>query len=76
MVGAYVVLGIALGRAGAIPAWAAWALALTSPITIIAFPTRVHELLYVVSLVWFAGSVPAALAVWRNRLQQPETAYL
>jgi hypothetical protein len=73
---AYVALGIALGRAGVIPAWAAWALALTSPITIIAFPTHVHELLYLVGVLWFVGSVPAALAVWRNRVEQPASVYL
>ena len=73
---AYVLLGIALGRAGVIPAWAAWCLALTSPITIIAFLTHVHELLYLVGVVWFVGSVPAALAVWRNRLEQPASVYL
>jgi len=72
---AYIVLGIALGRGRVIPAWAAWALALTSPITIIAFPTHVRELLYVVSVVWFVGSVPAAMAVWRNRLDQPASVY-
>ena len=65
---AYVVLGIALGRAGVIPAWAAWSLALTSPITVLAFPTHVHWLLYVVIGLWLAGSLPAAQAVWRNRL--------
>ncbi len=69
---AYVVLGIALGRARVIPAWAAWALALTSPITIVAFPTHAHELLYVVAVLWFVGSVPAALAVWRNRLSEDQ----
>jgi hypothetical protein len=66
---AYVVLGIALGRAGAIPAWAAWSLALTSPITVLAFPTHIHALLYVVIGIWFAGSLPAARAVWWNRLE-------
>ena len=65
---AYVLLGIALGRTGVIPTWAAWALALTSPITVIAFPTHVHELLYVVAVLMLAGSIPAAQAVWRDRL--------
>jgi hypothetical protein len=68
---AYVILGIALGRTGIIPTWAAWALALTSPITVIAFPTHVHELLYVVAVLMLAGSIPAAQAVWRNRLEEP-----
>ncbi len=65
---AYVLLGIALGRTGVIPTWAAWALALTSPITVIAFPTHVHELLYVVSILMLVGSIPAAQVVWRDRL--------
>jgi hypothetical protein len=64
---AFVVLGVALGRARLIPWWAAWALMLTSPITIIAFPTHQQGLLYVIAALWTAGSIPAALAVWRNR---------
>ena len=68
---AYVVLGIALGRARIIPPWAAWSLVLTSPITLIAFPTHLHELLYLVIALWFVGSVPAALAVWRSRFGVP-----
>ena len=68
---AYVLLGIALGRARIIPPWAAWSLVLTSPITLIAFPTHLHELLYLVIALWFVGSVPAAVAVWRSRLEEP-----
>jgi hypothetical protein len=64
---AFVMLGVGLGRARVIPAWAAWALALTSPLTVIAFATRQHALLMVVALLWLAGSVPAGAAVWRNR---------
>ena len=67
----YVLLGIALARARIIPPWAAWSLALTSPITLIAFPTHLHELLYLVIALWFVGSVPAALAVWRSRFGVP-----
>src|ERR1700716_329159 len=36
---AYVILAIALRQARVIPAWAAWALALTSPFTVAAFAT-------------------------------------
>ena len=70
---AYVVLAIALHRAGAIPAWAAWALALTSPFTIAAFATRQHALLYLVLALWIAGSIPATRAAWRteNRAGAP-----
>jgi uncharacterized protein YhhL (DUF1145 family) len=64
---AFVVLGVALGRARVIPWWAGWALILTSPITIIAFPAHQPGLLYLVAALWVAGSLPAALAVWRNR---------
>jgi len=67
----YVLLGIALARARIIPPWAAWSLVLTSPITLIAFPTHLHELLYLVIALWFVGSVPAALAVWRSRFGVP-----
>jgi len=67
----YVLLGIALARARIIPPWAAWSLVLTSPITLIAFPTHLHELLYLVIALWFVGSVPAAVAVWRSRLEEP-----
>ena len=69
---AYVILPIALRRAGVIPRWAAWALALTSPITIASFATRQHALLYVVLILWIAASAPAAKAsfsavnVWRQ----------
>ena len=67
----YVLLGIALARARIIPTWAAWSLVLTSPITLIAFPTHLHELLYLVIALWFVGSVPAAVAVWRSRFGVP-----
>jgi hypothetical protein len=63
---AYVVLGLALHRAGAVPLWAAWALALTSPLTVASFATRQHALLYLVLALWIAGSVPAAYAAWRT----------
>jgi hypothetical protein len=65
---AYVVLALALHRAGVIPTWAAWALALTSPLTVASFATRQHALLYLVLALWIAGSVPAAYAAWRDAL--------
>ena len=64
---AFVILGIALGRTRLIPSWAAWALVSTSPLTVIAFPTHQQALLYVVAALWLAGSIPAALALWRIR---------
>jgi hypothetical protein len=63
---AYVILPIALYRARVIPAWAAWALALTSPLTVASFATRQHALLYLVLALWIAGSIPAARAAWRT----------
>lgn len=68
---AFVILAIALGRSHLIPTWAAWALALTSPLTLIAFPTHQRGFLYVVAGLWLAGSVPASIAVWRNRTEPP-----
>jgi hypothetical protein len=68
---AFVILGAALARARAIPTWAAWALVLTTPVTLVAFPTRQHALLYVVAALWIAGSIPAAISVWRNRTPYP-----
>jgi hypothetical protein len=63
---AYVVLALALHRAGVLPTWAAWALALTSPLTVASFATRQHVVLYLVLALWIAGSVPAAFATWRT----------
>ena len=62
---AFVVLAVALLRAGAIPGWAAWALALTTPVTIVAFPTHEQRLLYLVAALWIVGSVPVAVSLWR-----------
>jgi hypothetical protein len=68
---AFVILGVALGRARLIPSWAAWALVLTSPLTVIAFPTHQQGLLYVVIGLFLVGSVPAAVAVWQTRGRAP-----
>jgi len=64
---AFVLLGVALGRARLVPSWAAWALVLTTPVTLLAFPLHELRLLYVVGALWLAGSIPAAIAVWANR---------
>jgi hypothetical protein len=63
---AFVILAVALRRAGAIPGWSVWALGLTSPVTILAFPTHEQRLLYVVAALWIAGSVPVSLRLWRG----------
>jgi hypothetical protein len=68
-----VLLGLALWRAQVVPAWSAWALVLTSPLTIIAFPTRssiVFDLVYVLFLL---GSLPAAYAMLKFRWQEEPT---
>jgi hypothetical protein len=59
-------LGIALIRAHAVPRWSAWALILTSPLSVIAFPTHQLGLLYVVNILFIAAMIPAALAMVRN----------
>ena len=58
-----VLLGIAMGRAQVIPVWSAWALALTSPLTILAFPTHSTIVFYTVCVLFFVGSIPAALVM-------------
>jgi hypothetical protein len=63
---AFVVFAIALRRAEAIPSWAAWALALTSPVTVIAFPSHEQRLLYAVAALWTAGALPVARALWNG----------
>ena len=63
---AAVLLAIALGRAHLVPAWAVWALALTSPVQIVIF--LVHQLAVgiVVALLWFGSSLPIARALLRG----------
>ena len=65
---AYVVLAIALRRARVIPAWAAWILAASTPLTLAFFATRqrnetvglLMELLFCATFI--VGSVPVAYA--------------
>jgi hypothetical protein len=68
---AYVVLPIALVRARLIPTWAAWSLALTSPLAIVAFASRQHALLLAVCVLWLAGSIPAAAVLLRGQGEPP-----
>jgi hypothetical protein len=61
-----------------VPAWAAYALALTSPLTILLFPIHnavfQNTLKYVICALWIAGAVPAALAMLTGKdLAQPAT---
>src|SRR6266567_4181825 len=66
-----VLIGFMLGRLRLVPAWAAWAFALTSPLTIILFP--VHNIVfqdvlkYLICTLWIIGAIPAALAMLANK---------
>ncbi len=66
-----VLIGIMLGRLRLIPAWAAWAFALTSPLTILII--LIHSLVfqdvlkYLVCALWIIGAIPAALAMLTNK---------
>ena len=71
-----VLIGFMLGRLRLIPAWAAWAFALTSPLTIPII--LVHNVIfqdvlkYLVCALWIIGAIPAALAMLTNKdLAQP-----
>jgi hypothetical protein len=66
-----VFIGYMLGRLRLVPAWAAWAFALTSPLTILLFP--VHNIVfqdvlkYLICALWIIGAIPAALAMLTNK---------
>lgn len=66
-----VLIGFMLGRHHLVPAWAAWAFALTSPLTIPAI--LIHSLFfqdalkYLLCILWFLGAIPAALALLTNK---------
>jgi hypothetical protein len=71
-----VLIGIMLGRLRLVPAWAAWAFALTSPLTIVII--LVHNLVfqdvlkYLICSLWIIGALPAALAMLTHEdLPQP-----
>src|SRR6266511_5760457 len=72
-----VLIGILLGRLRLIPAWAAWAFALTSPLQILYFfPSPIlalrDVLRYLICALWIIGAIPAALATLTNKdLAQP-----
>ncbi|HEU5434531.1 MAG TPA: hypothetical protein VFU81_22855, partial [Thermomicrobiales bacterium] len=61
-----VVIGFLLGRLRIIPLWAAWAFALTSPLTMLYFPIQnivfQNGLKYLICVLWIVGAAPAALA--------------
>ena len=66
-----VVIGFMLGRLHLVSAWAAWAFALTSPLTIVII--LVHSLAfqdvfkYLTCILWILGAIPAALAMLTNK---------
>ncbi len=66
-----ILIGVMLGRLRIIPLWAAWAFALTSPLTIIIFP--IHNILfqdavkYIICAFLIIGAAPAAVAMLRGR---------
>src|SRR6266700_3382741 len=69
-------IGFMLGRLRLVPAWAAWAFALTSPLTMLLFP--VHNLvfqevlIYQICALWISSTIPAAFAMFKNKeLAQP-----
>lgn len=69
-----VLIGVMLGRLRIIPVWAAWAFALSSPLTIIIFPMHSlvvqNALKYAVCVLLFAGAIPAAIAMLKGRGEQ------
>ncbi len=68
-----VFIGIMLGRLRLVPAWAAWAFALTSPLTIVYFTVHIIEARYAVKFLicglWILGAIPAAFAMLKNKDQ-------
>jgi hypothetical protein len=66
-----VLIGFMLGRLRIVPAWAAWAFALTSPLTIAII--LVHNLVvqdvlkYVTCALWIIGALPAAVAMLTHK---------
>jgi len=74
-----VLIGIMLGRLRLVPLWAAWAFALTSPLTIpiIVVHNVVFQdvLKYVVCALWIIGAIPAAAAMLKYKdLEYPAPA--
>jgi hypothetical protein len=74
-----VLIGFMLGRLHLVPAWAAWAFALTSPLTILLILIHIHNLIfqdglkYLICALWILGAIPAALAMLTHKdLAQPK----
>lgn len=61
-----ILLGIGLEKPHIIPKWAAWALIISSPLTIVGFVTHLTILLELVLVLLTLGSLPAALAMVKS----------
>ena len=65
-----VLIGILLARLRIVPGWAAWAFALTSPLTMAYFAVHSIEVRYVLRYLicglWIIGAIPAALAMFKG----------
>jgi hypothetical protein len=72
-----VLIGVMLGRLSIVPGWAAWAFALTSPLTMAYFVVHVIEVRYVLRdllcVLWTMGTLPAALAMLREQASRAST---
>ena len=70
-----VLIGIMLGRLRLVPAWAAWAFALTSPLTIpvIVVHNTVFQNVgkYLICALWIIGAIPAAFAMLKHKELEP-----
>lgn len=63
-----ILLGILLGRAHLIPAWTAWAFALSSPVTMLLFTFHlVPQFDWIVCVLFIIGALPAAFAMWYSK---------
>jgi uncharacterized membrane protein len=66
-----VLIGVMLARLRLVPSWAAWAFALTSPLTMVYFAVHALEvryvLRYVICALWIIGAAPAALAMLKDK---------
>ncbi len=63
-----ILLGILLGRTRLIPAWAAWAFALSSPVTMCLFAFHLFpQFVWIVCVLLIIGAFPAAVAMWHSK---------
>jgi hypothetical protein len=71
-----VLIGYMLGRLRLVPLWAAWAFALTRPLTMAYFATHAiaarYALRYLICALWIIGAAPAALAMLKGGDELPE----